>query len=101
LNPEQVIEPYDVELATNPDSIPVQQWADGVREQLAHELADTPRAVLVALAGARYQSVLHPCQWPFQIPMKGLGIGRQLGWLTTQLTQLEPATTKPTRKNQP
>lgn len=101
LHPDQVVEPYDVELATNPDSIPVQQWADGVREQLAHELADTPRAVLVTLAGARYQSVLHPCQWPFQIPMKGLGIGQQLGWLTTQLTQLEPATIKPTRKNQP
>lgn len=98
LNPEQVIEPYDLKLST----AQANQWADQVREQLAVELADTPRVVLVTLAGTRYQTVLHPCQWPFQIPIKGLGIGRQLSWLTNQLTQLEPApTAKPTRKNQP
>jgi hypothetical protein len=24
-------------------------------------------------------------QWPHEMPMKGLGIGQQLGWLTEQL----------------
>lgn len=100
LHPDEVVEPYDVNLATTSPAL--HRWADGVRRQLATELADTPQVVLVTLAGARYQTVLRPCQWPFQIPMKGLGIGQQLGWLTTQLAQLEPATTtKPIRKNQP
>jgi hypothetical protein len=83
LSPDQVIEPYDVKLRNKAEA---GAWADPVREQLAAELAETPRVVLVALAGATYREVLHPCQWPFQIPMKGLGIGQQLGWLTAQLT---------------
>lgn len=84
LSPDQVIEPYDMKLGT-PTSPPIHEWADRVRGQLAAELADTPRAVLVTLAGVQYQTVLRPCQWPFQIPMKGLGIGQQLRWLTAQL----------------
>ena len=94
LNPDQVVEPYDVKLGTNArTSPPIHEWADRVRGQLATELADTPRAVLVTLAGVQYQTVLRPCQWPFRIPMKGLGIGQQLGWLTDQLAQLN--TTSP------
>jgi hypothetical protein len=60
-------------------------------EQLAAELAEVPGVALVALAGAQYQTVLRPCQWPFAIPMKGLGIGQQLGYLTNELARLEPA----------
>ena len=86
LKPAQVVEPYDTRLAT---SAQANEWANEVRGQLAAELADTPRAVLVTLAGARYQTVLRPCQWPFQIPMQGLGIGQQLRWLTAQLAQLD------------
>ncbi|MGX5718047.1 DUF6884 domain-containing protein [Arthrobacter sp. MAHUQ-56] len=89
LDPAQPVEPYDERLASGPQA---EVWAERVRAQLAAELADTRRAVLVTLAGARYQTVLRPCQWPFQIPMKGLGIGQQLQWLTAQLAQLETAT---------
>lgn len=86
LDPSQVVEPYDERLTATTQA---ESWAERVRGQLAAELTDTPRAFLVTLAGAHYQAVLRPCQWPFQIPMKGLGIGQQLGWLTAQLTQLD------------
>lgn len=90
IRPDEVIEPYDMRLGTStgPD---VNAWADRVREQLAAKLAEVPRVTLVALAGAQYQTVLRPCQWPFEIPMKGLGIGQQLGYLTTELNRLKPA----------
>lgn len=88
LDPARQVAPYDERLTSTPQA---EAWAERVRGQLAAELADTPRPILVTLAGARYQTVLRPCQWPFQIPMKGLGIGQQLGWLTDQLTQLENA----------
>lgn len=102
LHPDQVVEPYDVKLGTNArTSPPNHQWADQVREQLAAELADTPHAVLVTLAGVQYQTVLRPCQWPFQIPMKGLGIGQQLGWLTNRLAQLSAAGTPAAPRDDP
>lgn len=89
VHPDAVIEPYDVKLGTNHRTAPpIHQWADGIRTQLAIELAEVPGVTLVALAGVQYQTVLRPCQWPFQIPMKGLGIGQQLGWLTQQLELL-------------
>lgn len=100
ISPDQVIEPYDAKLGTSSRTSPtVHEWADRVRGQLAAELVDTPRVVLVTLAGAQYQTVLRPCQWPFRIPMKGLGIGQQLGWLTDQLAQLNTAAT--TQKENP
>lgn len=84
VHPDTVLEPYDAKLAT-PTSLATQYWADRVRAQLAQELADVPRVLLVALAGERYRTVLHPCQWPYRIPMKGLGIGEQLSFLTREL----------------
>lgn len=92
IRPDEVIEPYDMRLGTtDPTSPPILVWADRVREQLAAELADVPSVTLVALGGVQYQTVLRPCQWPFEIPMKGLGIGQQLGFLTTELARLKPA----------
>ena len=80
IHPDDVIEPYDAVLGgSSPD------WDERVRAQLATELADVPRVLLVALAGKRYRGILHPCQWPYEIPMRGLGIGQQLGWLTERI----------------
>jgi len=84
VHPESVVEPYDLRLS--PKTAPA--WSDIVRTQLAAELNDVPGVTLVALAGINYQTVLRPCQWPFQIPMKGLGIGQQLGWLSTRIKEL-------------
>lgn len=90
VHPDTVLEPYDMKLGQrarpgNPGGPPIHQWAQRVRDQLAVELEDVPRVLLVTLAGEQYQTVLRPCQWPFEIPMKGLGIGEQLAWLKGQL----------------
>lgn len=90
VHPDAVLEPYNMKLGTKP-APPIHTWADRVRVQLAAEVSDLPRVELVILAGAQYQTVARPCQWPFEIPMRGLGIGHQLEWLTGQLQKLGDA----------
>jgi hypothetical protein len=86
VHPDSVLEPYDMKLgASTSGQEPIHNWADRVRKQLAAELGDVPGVGLVVLAGAQYQTIVRPCQWPFEIPMQGLGIGQQLGYLTSQL----------------
>ena len=86
VHPDQLLDPYDQRLGiTALGQEPIHNWADRVRVQLAAELSAIPRVTLVILAGAQYQTVARPCQWPFEIPMKGLGIGQQLGYLTKRL----------------
>lgn len=41
---------------------------------------------LLALAGEQYSIAVHHSRWPVEIPMKGLGNGQQLGWLTEKLS---------------
>jgi hypothetical protein len=90
VHPDAVLEPYDLRLGTK-QAGPIHNWADGVRQQLADELGDTPGVNLVILAGDQYQYVARPCAWPFEIPMKGLGIGQQLSFLTNELATLQEA----------
>jgi hypothetical protein len=92
VRPDTVIEPYDVRLGTNrPSSPPIHQWAGMVRDQLAAELEGLENIALVALAGEQYRTALRNVPWRVEVPMQGLGIGQQLGWLTGQLNALEPA----------
>lgn len=87
IHPDEITEPYNVKLGTNaPTSSPIHQWADRVRGQLAVELAGIENDILIALAGEQYRTVLLHSQWPYEIPMKGLGIGQQLAWLTAKLS---------------
>lgn len=79
VHPNTVLAPYDVTLSAKPTA-----WADQVHAQLATELAGTTNVLLVALAGVRYRTALHPAPWPHDAPMRGLGIGQQLAWLTQQ-----------------
>ena len=93
VHPDQVIEPYDMRLGANArTSPPIHQWAARVRAQLDVELAGIDDITLVALAGEQYRTVLLGSRWPYEVPMKGLGIGQQLGWLTAQLAAAERAT---------
>ena len=86
VHPDTIIEPYDMRLGTNDrTSPPIHTWAAGVRAQLDTELAGLGDVTLVALAGEQYRTVLLGSRWPSVVPMKGLGIGQQLGWLTAQL----------------
>jgi hypothetical protein len=85
IHPDTVIDPCDTKLGT-PSAPPLRQWAAGVRDQLAAELADLDDVTLIALAGAQYRTALLDSPWPSEVPMEGLGIGRQLGWLTAKLS---------------
>lgn len=49
------------------------------------ELERTENVTIVSLAGEQYRTVLCNSPWRSEIPMKALGIGQQLGWLTEQL----------------
>ncbi|MCU1639542.1 MAG: hypothetical protein JWL94_2189 [Microbacteriaceae bacterium] len=56
------------------------------RDQLAVELAGLEDVTLVVLAGEQYRTAISDVPWPVEIPMTGLGIGQQLGWLTARLS---------------
>lgn len=91
VRPDQVIEPYDVRLVSGAKAAPsIDAWASMVREQLAAELAaelaGIENVTLIALAGEQYRTALRHSRWPCEVPMKGLGIGQQLAWLTRKLT---------------
>jgi hypothetical protein len=66
-------------------SPPIDEWAVRVRKQLAAELDGIGNVTLIALAGEQYRTMLRDVPWPYEIPMKGLGIGQQPGWLTRKL----------------
>lgn len=86
VHPDKVIEPYDMRLGSSHRTTPpIPQWAARVREQLAVELAGLEDVKLVALAGEQYRYAVHNGPWEYEIPMKGPGIGQQLGWLTERL----------------
>ena len=92
VHPDTVLEPYDVRLGSSRPSSPgIWDWAAMVKKQLEQELADVPDPVLVALAGEQYRTVLRLCGWPYRVPMEGLGIGQQLGWLTRNLQEAQSA----------
>jgi hypothetical protein len=92
VHPDTILEPYDMRLGNNDrTSPPIRACAASVRAQLEVGLSGVEDVTLVALAGERYRTVLHGSRWPFVVPMKGLGIGQQLGWLTAQLRDPEPA----------
>ena len=83
---DTVLEPYDLRLGTNRrTSPPIHAWCSRVQEPLAVELTGLENVTLTVLAGEQYRYAVFGSQWPH--PMKGMGIGQQLGWLTEQLTR--------------
>ena len=79
LDLEREIEPYDVTLSKMSAS-QVREWARGVLEQL-RKCADLRRDRFVILAGNRYRKYLLPHLASCEVPLKGLGIGKQLQYL--------------------
>jgi hypothetical protein len=77
-----VLEPYNRRLNGSRASSANQEWADKVRRQLAEELEGIEGVTLIALAGEQYRTILRDIPLPYEIPMRGLGIGQQLCWLT-------------------
>lgn len=76
---EQEIDPYDETL--NDMSIAlVRVWAAGVRDQIA-QVADLANDRFTFLAGVRYRRLLTSFTPHYDVPMRGLSIGRQLQFL--------------------
>ena len=76
---DQRLAPYDDTLNGKSDR-EMQQWAQAVLRDLAMR-ADLVHDQFVFLAGERYRRHLVRQLQHVDIPMKGLGIGKQLGFL--------------------
>ena len=86
VNPDDVISPYDLTLNTMPVA-DRRQWAGRVLNQLEPHLDGVGSVVF--LAGRRYREFLEPSLrgrgLAVSVPLEGLGIGKQLRWLTEML----------------
>jgi len=88
IEPTAVIEPYEETLNTK-SRRERDEWAEEVWAMLCQQLK--PDDHVTILAGERYRESLMPritkygCQ--VDVPMKGLGIGRQLQWLSRHIEQ--------------
>jgi len=77
---DEEIEPYDKTL-NKMRSAEIKEWASSVLNQL-EKLVDLENDEFVFLAGNNYRKFLLPHIKHYEIPMKGLGIGKQLQWLS-------------------
>ncbi len=83
LSLDDEVEPYDVTL----NNMPAEErktWAKGVLEQLNNKF-DLEDDHFVILAGDRYRQYLIKDLKSFEIPLKGLRIGKQLQYLKRSL----------------
>jgi len=76
---DQEIEPYNITL-NNMDDNEIKVWADRVLINL-QKVADLENDEIIFLAGEKYRKYLIPKIKNYQIPLKGLGIGKQLAFL--------------------
>ncbi len=88
VEPTDIIEPYEETLNTKPRR-ERDEWSDRIWAVLHQRLTSGDRVTI--LAGERYRESLVPLMTEYgchvDVPMKGLGIGRQLQWLSHQLQQ--------------
>ena len=86
VEPTQIIQPYEETLNTKSRRAR-NEWAELVWASLRPKLKPGDRVTV--LAGAKYREALVPRIQEYgshvDVPMTGLGIGRQLQWLTRQL----------------
>ena len=76
LSLDQEINPYEQTLNNMP-SDEVKQWASRVLEQIKH-VCPVDETELIFLAGKKYRKYLLPHIKNAQVPLEGLGIGKQL-----------------------
>lgn len=82
----QEIEPYELTLNTMKKA-QVQAWAEKVTGQL-HKVADLQNDKFIFLAGEKYRKYLIPAMNNYEIPMQGLGLGKQLAWLKNETNKM-------------
>ena len=76
---ETEIEPYEVTLNKMPDK-EIREWAEVVVAGL-EKTANLKEDEFIFLAGERYRKYIIPHLTKYSVPMKGLGIGKQLKFL--------------------
>lgn len=79
LSLDEEIEPYNETLNTKSGK-EIKLWAEGVLEEL-EKVADLERDEIIFLAGEKYRKYLIPHINNYKVPLKGLGIGKQLKFL--------------------
>jgi len=82
---EDEIMPYDQTL-NKMRSNEIKRWANSVLNQL-EKTTDLDNDEFVFLAGEKYRKYLLPNIKNYTIPMYGLGIGKQLQWLTERINK--------------
>jgi hypothetical protein len=80
----QMIEPYEKTLNRMPSS-EVRRWADEVLSELRLR-TDFARDKFIFLAGDKYRSLLIPHLARIEVPLLGLGFGKQLKFLKESTT---------------
>ncbi len=80
---DELIEPYNTTL-NNMKNIDIKNWAEKVLQQLEQK-TDLTKDEFIFLAGERYRKFLIPKIKGYNVPMKSLGIGKQLSWLSNQI----------------
>ena len=83
LNLNDVIEPYNKTL-NDMRSFELNDWSSSVLSELK-KLVDIESDEFIFLAGVNYRKFLIPHLNHYKIPMLGLGIGRQLQWLSERI----------------
>jgi hypothetical protein len=85
VHPDQMLEPYDMKLGTKAAG-PIHTWAAKVRFQLNEWTLPGSIEEVLLLAGGQYAiaagSPANPAPWTVTDPMKGMGIGQRLQFLT-------------------
>lgn len=85
LDLKKEIEPYNKTLNKMP-SKEVKEWADNVIHQLK-KISDLKKDEFIFLAGENYRKYLIPHIKHYKIPLKGLGIGKQLKFLKENVSR--------------
>jgi len=80
---DKQIEPYDKSLNDMREN-DKEEWAEGVKEQLKN-YADLKNDHFIILAGNNYRKYLIPELENCEMPLEGLGIGKQLAYLTDKV----------------
>ena len=83
LSLNEEVEPYDKTL-NKMSSNEIKEWANSVIIQL-QKVSDLDNDEFLFLAGDNYRKFLLPHIKDYKIPMLGLGIGKQLKWLTEKI----------------
>jgi len=84
LSCDKVIAPYD-ETLNDMKASEVEAWAKTVLTELTQK-TDLKKDRFVFLAGNRYRKYVIPHLQHYSIPMEGLGIGKQLSWLKSKVS---------------